>query len=248
MVTFGNGSGKTSLSALASKPPEPKPLRGAMRFLESLGHGALTEFPLKSGRRAGFVSLGAKGEIWVVEVDRYERRCLLRSRIGRKRPSGMTAGEAIKRIRYQAFGTFEPAINGRTIPDVRPVLFCGWSRFSLGDPSRTRRPSHLGRIRGHPGPGTWRKALTLRFANIAAARLPGHEGRLWDDCCLEPFVFAEFFQKTGRAIRIFMGQAFWELCLDADYFGARLARMRCNVRRCMCSRLAVSDTFRLQSS
>jgi len=39
-----------------------------MRLLESLGHGALTEFPLKSGRRADILSLGAKGEIWIVEV------------------------------------------------------------------------------------------------------------------------------------------------------------------------------------
>ena len=34
----------------------------------------------------------------------------------------------------------------------------------------------------------------------------------------------------------------------ADYFGARLARMRCRVRRCMLSRRAVSDTLRLHSS
>ena len=33
-----------------------------------------------------------------------------------------------------------------------------------------------------------------------------------------------------------------------DYFGARLARMRCNVRRCMFKRRAVSETLRLHSS
>ena len=32
------------------------------------------------------------------------------------------------------------------------------------------------------------------------------------------------------------------------YFGARLARMRCNVRRCMLRRRAVSETLRWQSS
>ena len=32
------------------------------------------------------------------------------------------------------------------------------------------------------------------------------------------------------------------------YFGARLARMRCSVRRCMLRRRAVSETLRLQSS
>ncbi|MBT3070969.1 MmcB family DNA repair protein [Rhodomicrobium sp. Az07] len=39
-----------------------------MRLIETLGHGALTEFPLKSGRRADILSIGMKGEIWIVEV------------------------------------------------------------------------------------------------------------------------------------------------------------------------------------
>jgi hypothetical protein len=43
-------------------------MRGAIRLLESMGRGVLTEFPLKSGRRADLLSLGAKGEIWIVEV------------------------------------------------------------------------------------------------------------------------------------------------------------------------------------
>jgi hypothetical protein len=53
---------------LNRRKPEPKPLRGAARLLESLGHGALTEFPLTCGRRADILSLGEKGEIWIVEV------------------------------------------------------------------------------------------------------------------------------------------------------------------------------------
>ena len=36
--------------------------------------------------------------------------------------------------------------------------------------------------------------------------------------------------------------------VGACYFGARLARMRCSVRRCMLRRRAVSETLRLQSS
>jgi len=35
---------------------------------------------------------------------------------------------------------------------------------------------------------------------------------------------------------------------DEAYFGARLARIRCSVRRCMLSRRAVSETLRLHSS
>ena len=35
---------------------------------------------------------------------------------------------------------------------------------------------------------------------------------------------------------------------EGNYFGARLARMRWSVRRCMLSRRAVSETLRLHSS
>src|SRR5215475_3050478 len=70
MVTFCYESGKTSLLAFPELrgKREPKPLRGAIRLLESMGHGALTEFPLKDGRRADILSLSRNGEIWIVEV------------------------------------------------------------------------------------------------------------------------------------------------------------------------------------
>ena len=70
MVKLEYGSGGALLlgPALKTARPEPKPLRGAIRLLESMGHGTLTEFPLKSGRRADILSLGEKGEIWIVEV------------------------------------------------------------------------------------------------------------------------------------------------------------------------------------
>jgi hypothetical protein len=70
LVTFDEGPGTSPLRAIPESAgrPTPKPLRGAMRLLEAMGHGTLTEFPLKSGRRADILSLGAKGEIWIVEV------------------------------------------------------------------------------------------------------------------------------------------------------------------------------------
>ena len=70
MVTFECAPGTTSLPGQGPKlaRPEPKPLRGAVRLLESLGHATLTEFPLKSGRRADILSLGETGEVWIVEV------------------------------------------------------------------------------------------------------------------------------------------------------------------------------------
>ncbi len=67
-----------------------------------------------------------------------------------------------------------------------------------------------------------RKAMMLCFARAAALRLQLH---------LDP--------SCG---------SFEALDASSRYFGARLARMRCNVRRCMLSRRAVSETLRLQSS
>jgi hypothetical protein len=64
MVTFGNESSKNSLLPFM----EPKRFRGAICLLDSIGHGVLTEFPLKNGRRADIISLSEKGEIWIVEV------------------------------------------------------------------------------------------------------------------------------------------------------------------------------------
>ena len=70
MVTLDESPGTSALQASSEGGgrPAPKPLRGAVRLLEAMGHGTLTEFPLKSGRRADILSLGAKGEIWIVEV------------------------------------------------------------------------------------------------------------------------------------------------------------------------------------
>ena len=69
-----------------------------------------------------------------------------------------------------------------------------------------------------------RKAMTLRFARAAAFSL-------------QALTDPGFAKIPDERIK----------CAP-DYFGARLARMRCKVRRCMLSRRAVSDTLRLHSS
>ena len=77
----------------------------------------------------------------------------------------------------------------------------------------------------HKLAGARRKAVTLRLVHTAAFRLQAAidpEGRFE-----EPF---NVVTAVGR------------------HFGARLARMRCRVRRCMLRRRAVSDTLRLHSS
>src|SRR5947208_16996075 len=42
--------------------------RGTTRLLHSLGFSAVGELPLASGRRADLVALGAKGDVWIVEI------------------------------------------------------------------------------------------------------------------------------------------------------------------------------------
>src|SRR5438105_10641438 len=42
--------------------------RGRTRLLHSLGFSAVSELPLASGRRADLVALGAKGDVWIVEI------------------------------------------------------------------------------------------------------------------------------------------------------------------------------------
>src|SRR6266566_2040737 len=42
--------------------------RGSTRLLHSLGFSVVSELPLASGRRADLVALGAKGDVWIVEI------------------------------------------------------------------------------------------------------------------------------------------------------------------------------------
>jgi len=42
--------------------------RGTARLLRSLGFSCISELPLPSGRRADLVALNQRGEIWIVEI------------------------------------------------------------------------------------------------------------------------------------------------------------------------------------
>ena len=154
MVTFGENLHTSALHAEAGKGrPPPRPLRGAVRLLEAMGHGALTEFPLKSGRRADILSLGPKGEIWIVEVksgipdfrsdhkwqDYLEWCDRFFFAVGPEFPTGIL-----------------PADAGLLIADEYDAVL-------------TREPETL------ILPGGRRKALTLRFAHLAARRLSGRD-------------------------------------------------------------------------
>ena len=155
MVKLEYGSGAFLLPASAQNAgrAEPKPLRGAIRLLESMGHGALTEFPLKSGRRADILSLGEKGEIWIVEV----KSGVPDFRSDRKWQDYL---EWCDRF-FFAVGPDFPA---EILPEDAGLLISDEYEAIL-----VREPA--------PAPllGARRKALTLRFAHLAARRLSGRD-------------------------------------------------------------------------
>ncbi len=155
MVKLEYGSGAVLLPAPVPKTarPEPKPLRGAIRLLESMGHGALTEFPLKSGRRADILSLGEKGEIWIVEV----KSGVPDFRSDRKWQDYL---EWCDRF-FFAVGPDFPA---EILPEEAGLLISDEYEAIL-----VREPAAV------PLLGARRKALTLRFAHLAARRLSGRD-------------------------------------------------------------------------
>ncbi len=122
-----------------------------MRFLEALDHGVLTEFPLKSGRRADILSLGEKGEIWIVEVK-----------------SGVPDFRADHKWQDylewcdRFFFAVGPDFPAETLPEDAGLLISDEYEAVL-----VREPAAV------PLLGARRKALTLRFAHLAARRLSG---------------------------------------------------------------------------
>lgn len=132
---------------------EPRPLRGALRLLESMGHAALTEFPLKSGRRADIFSLDDKGGVWIVEV----KSGIPDYRSDRKWQDYLEWCEKF-------FFAVTPEFPSEILPqDAGLIIADGYEAMLLREPVAA------------PLTAARRKALTLRFAHIAARRLSGHE-------------------------------------------------------------------------
>ena len=155
MVTFDDSQGTSALRGAAESGgrPAPKPLRGAVRLLEAMGHGTLTEFPLKSGRRADILSLGEKGEIWIVEVK-----------------SGVPDFRADHKWQDylewcdRFFFAVGPTFPTEMLPSDAGLLIADeYDAVLVREPETT------------PLLGSRRKALTLRFALLAARRLSGRE-------------------------------------------------------------------------
>ena len=128
-------------------------MRGALRLLESMGHATLTEFPLKSGRRADILSLDDKGGVWIVEV----KSGVPDFRSDRKWHDYLEWCERF-------FFAVTPEFPSEILPeDAGLIIADGYEAILLREPVAV------------PLSAARRKALTLRFAHTAARRLSGRE-------------------------------------------------------------------------
>lgn len=125
--------------------------RGASRVLADHGLRAIPELSLASGRRADLVALGEKGEIWIVEI----KSSLEDFRCDQKWPEYRAFCDRL-------FFAVAPDFPREILPEDTGLIIA--DRYG-GEIVRAAPE--------HPLPGARRKALTLRFARVAAGRLMG---------------------------------------------------------------------------
>ena len=123
--------------------------RGACRALELLGYVGLVEFPLANGRRADILALGKTGDLVIIEI---------KSSVADFRADRKWTGyrDYSDRLYFAVPNDFPRAL----IPDECGLMVAdAFGAALLRDGTMTRLAA--GR----------RRALTLRFARIAATRL-----------------------------------------------------------------------------
>ncbi|HEY2539082.1 MAG TPA: MmcB family DNA repair protein [Stellaceae bacterium] len=123
--------------------------RGVCRALDQLGYASLVEFPLANGRRTDVLALGRRGEIIAVEV----KSSVADFRADQKWPSYR---EFADRLYFAVASGFPTAL----IPDDCGLMVADAFGAAV---LRDGQTISLAAAR--------RRALTLRFARIAAARL-----------------------------------------------------------------------------
>jgi hypothetical protein len=134
--------GRQSETALAVQ-------RGTGRLLRTLGFSLVTEMPLASGRRADIVALAPGGDFWIVEI----KSSLADLRADSKWPDYRVHCD---RLYFAA----PPELGRDTFPEEAGFI----AADSYGAEILDEAPEH--RL-----PGPTRKAMTLRFARLAALRL-----------------------------------------------------------------------------
>ena len=123
--------------------------RGACRALEQLGYVSLVEFPLANGRRADILALGKTGDLVIVEI----KSSVADFRADRKWSNYRDFSD---RLYFAVPNDFPRPL----IPDECGLMVAdSFSAAVLRDGSTTRLDAAR------------RRALTLRFARIAATRL-----------------------------------------------------------------------------
>jgi hypothetical protein len=123
--------------------------RGVCRTLEQLGYVSLVEFPLASGRRADILALGETGELVIVEI----KSSVADFRADRK---WSTYRDFSDRLYFAVPNDFPRVL----IPDECGLMVAdSFSATMLRDGSTTKLDASR------------RRALTRRFARIAATRL-----------------------------------------------------------------------------
>ena len=123
--------------------------RGVCRALDQLGYSSLVEFPLANGRRADVLALGKHGELVIVEV----KSSVADFRADQKWPAYRDFSDRL----YFAVASGFPTV---LIPEQ-----CG---LMVADPFGAALVRDGVAIALSPAR---RRALTLRFARIAATRL-----------------------------------------------------------------------------
>ena len=123
--------------------------RGARRLLRAMGYVTLPEVALPSGRRADLMALAGDGEILIVEI----KSSLADFRVDRKWPAYRAHCDRL-------FFAIPPALDAAIMPPEAGLIVAdGFGAELLRD-----APTH------RLAPAT-RRALTLRFAALAADRL-----------------------------------------------------------------------------
>jgi hypothetical protein len=123
--------------------------RGTARLLHAHGFCVVSELPLPSGRRADLVALDSGGEIWIVEI----KSSVADFRADQKWPAYRDFADRL----YFAVASGFPTV---LIPEE-----CG---LMVADAFGAAVLREGGTVPLSPGR---RRALTLRFARVAAARL-----------------------------------------------------------------------------
>ena len=125
--------------------------RGVGRLLRAQGFAILTELPLATGRRADVVGLGARGEIWIVEIKSSTEDF----RVDQKWPEYRLTCDRL------FFATHAEVPLDIFPPDAGLIL-----ADAYGAELMREAPEH--RLAG-----ATRRAMLLRFAQAAAHRLHG---------------------------------------------------------------------------